>query len=77
MRGVPSLPVDKCNIYVNIKILDRPQVETERDRVRVRLDPVLSRDRLLYSDLRCVDQASLLCVPLSLCMCVLVWVSLS
>lgn len=69
MRGVPSLPVDKCNIYVNIKILDRPQVD------RARLDPVLSRDRLLYSDLRCVDRASLLCVPLS--MCVLVCVSLS
>lgn len=72
MRGVPSLPVDKCNIYVNIKILDRAP-----GRDRARLDPVLTRDRLLYSDLRCVDRASLLCVPLSLCMCVCLCVSLS
>lgn len=32
-RGMPSLPVDKCNIYVNIKILDRSLPPPEPDLV--------------------------------------------
>lgn len=32
-RSMPSLPVDKCNIYVNIKILDRSLPPPEPDLV--------------------------------------------
>lgn len=66
MRGVPSLPVDKCNIYVNIKILDRPQVETERDWIQS--CPETDCSTLISAAL--TGQAGCACLSLCVCLCV-------